>query len=260
MFSRISPKHPKATRAAFTLTELLVVVAVVVALALLAFWSFQSAMRSSKTAGSLANLKQLTGALLNFATDNNNMFPNCLDPVTQAQSYSYDVQLLPYLGINEGHSGSPSSPNLRPGLGLDVFRCPLDPRKSSPSDAFYPRSYGITTVTVCAPKPNGGAATGGISGRRKGEGLRLLRLRSPAKFVILCRYEKSWEDYSNFSKVGSTARSVNDGPEAEDAMRWDAYHPEFGGKTPYGFADGHVALLNRQESLAIKPFRYDVNK
>ena len=243
---------------AFTLTEMLVVMAVIAVLALLAFGSFQSAMQSSKTAGSLSNMRQLSGAFLNYAADNNNMLPNSRNP-DQSLCYAWDLQLFPYLGISDGFSGSTTSPKLKPGLDLDVFRCPLDARNASPSGSFYPRSYGVTASAVYWIVPGDNQPFGGgIPGRRRGEGMRMAVVSKPSTYVILCRVGKDWEVSGN--TVGVQSQSIYNGPDPMNPATWEPYRVLFGGKTPYGFADGHVALLNKQEALLVNPNTWDVNK
>jgi len=253
----LDAKH-RIRSAGFTLIEMLVVVAVIAVLALLAFGSFQSAMRSSKTAGSLSNMRQLTGALLNFAADNNNMLPSSRGS-DQSFRYTWDLQIFPYLGISDGFSGSTTSPKLKPGLDLDVFRCPLDSRKPSPADAFYPRSYGITASAVYMVLPgNNQPFGGGIPGRVRGEGMRMVFVSKPASYVILCRVGRDWEVSGN--TVGVQSQSIYNGPDPENPSLWEQYRPLFGGKTPYGFADGHVALLNQQQALLVSPNTWKVSK
>jgi prepilin-type processing-associated H-X9-DG protein len=166
--------------------------------------------------------------------------------------YTWDLQVFPYIGILDGYSGSPQNPQLKLGLDLAVFRCPLDSRKVSPANAFYPRSYGITASAVYMPP-----FSGGISGRRVGEGIRLAIVSKPSQYVILCRVVKDWESTSNV--VGIGAQSVYNGPDPANAKLWEAYRPLFGGKVPYGFADGHVALLNQQEALLVNPNTWNIN-
>lgn len=252
-------RPPRPARCfAFTLTELLVVIAVAAVLAIFAFWSAQSAMRSSKTAGSLSNMKQLTAALLNYAADNNNVLPSSRES-DMSMRYPWDLQIFPYLGINDGFSGPPDSPILKPGLALNVFRCPLDSRQVSPAKAFYPRSYGITASAVYMVLPgNYQPFGGGIPGRPMGEGMRMSLVSKPSAYVILCRIGKDWED--NISTVGVQARSVYNGPDPANPVLWEQYRPLFGGKTPYGFADGHVDLLNQQEALLVSPNTVDMSK
>lgn len=235
-------------RGGFTLVELLVVITVLGILAALVMGGAQSVIRSGRIAASLSNMKQLTGALLTFAVDNNNMLPS-----SGANIPTWDLQIFPYLGINDGYSGSPSSPQVKSGLDLKIYRCPLDQRNVDPAKAFYPRSYGITGTAINFANQNGG-----IVGRLPGEGMRLAAVPKPGQYVILCRVMRAWE--SAFNLVGAGACSAYNGPYLHVPSDWEAYRPIFGGKVPYGFADGHVALLNLQEALLVYPVDWDVNK
>jgi prepilin-type N-terminal cleavage/methylation domain-containing protein/prepilin-type processing-associated H-X9-DG protein len=245
-------------RGGFTLTELLVVIAVLGILAALVVGGAQSAIRSGRTAGTLSNMKQLTSALLAYAAENNNMLPDSRYP-GGGFHYSWDLQLFPYLGIQNGYSGTELDPKLRQGLDLKLFRCPLDSRQMSPDRAFYPRSYGVTAAAVYMVVPGSAQPfDGGISGRRQGEGIRLAAVPKPGQFVVLCRVPKDWETTNNV--VGVQAQSIYNGPDPMNPATWEPYRPLFGGRTPYGFADGHVALLNQQEALLVNPNTWSINK
>jgi prepilin-type N-terminal cleavage/methylation domain-containing protein/prepilin-type processing-associated H-X9-DG protein len=255
---RLPPNRRNTLHAAFTLTELLVVLLVVAVLASLIFGAVRNALKAARTSQSLANMRQITTALITFTTDNQGMFPSSREPDLSFK-YPWDVQLFPYLGIEDGYSGSTVNPKLKPGLNLGLFRCPLDSRKVSPGDANYPRSYGITASTVYMVLPGDNQPFGGgIPGRRRGEGLRLSVISSPSKYVLLCRYGKDWETSGN--QVGVQSQSIYNGPDPMNPTLWEQYRPMFGGKTPYAFADGHVALLNQQEALLVSPNTWDVSK
>lgn len=242
------PAFSAARRRGFTLTELLVVLTGLGMLVGLVVGGAQSAIRSARTAGSLSHMKQLTGALLAFAAENNNMLP------TQGERLPvWDLQIFPYLGIDDGYLGSPDYPQVKPDLDLEVFQCPLDRRQGSPGNAFYPRSYGITASAIHF---NGYDA--GIPGRQDGEGIRLAVVSKPSQYVILCRVKKDWESASN--RVGGGAYSIYNGPYLHIPSEWETYRPIFGGKVPYGFADGHVALLSLPEALLVYPENWTIHK
>jgi hypothetical protein len=259
MFSRLSPKHPKATRVAFTLTEMLVAVAVVVALAFFGLGAMRNALKSARSSQSLANMRQISAGLLSYVADNQGKFPDNREPDLSFK-FSWELQIFPYIGIEDGYSGAQTNPQVKPGLNLEMFCCPLDARKISPADAFYPRSYGITAATVymVVPGLSNQPFDGGISGRRLGEGLRMSVIRSPSKYVLLCRGGKDWETTAN--KVGALSQSVYNGPDPKNPPLWEAYRPVFGSKTPYVFADGHAAFFDQQEALEIQPYMMDVTK
>ena len=240
-------------RAGFTLVEMLVVMAVIALLAYLAFGAARSAIRSSQTAGSLSNMRQLTGALLAFSADNNNKLPDYRNPGGPF-AYSWDLQIFPYLGIQNGYSGAELSPQLKQELDLQVFRCPLDSRQMSPERAFYPRSYGMTASAVFMDPFDGG-----IPGRRRGEGMRLPFVAKPSQYVILTRVVKERETEAAANYVGRIAGSLSNGPDPASDTQWEQYRPLFGGKIPYGFADGHVSLLDRPQALLVRPSTWKAN-
>jgi prepilin-type processing-associated H-X9-DG protein len=235
------------------LIELLVVIAVVAILAALVFVGAQSAMRSSGSVKSLSNMKQLAGALINCAGENNGQFPSYRIPSSGIQP-TWDLQCLPYLGISDAvETPDPYTPTLKQGLGLDLFLCPLDKRKSDKASGYYPRSYGLTYVTVAH------VYDGGIL-RNQGEGIRLSQIPKPGGYVLLVRFHRPYETTDNV--VGAFAKHVYGGPSPTNlsdpvqAESWAIY----GGKTPYAFADGHVQMLTPEQALPLYPLTWNVNK
>ena len=245
---------------AFTLTELLVVMTITGVLAALVVGVAKGAIQSGRAAGSLSNMKQLTGALLSYAAENNNLLPDSLDSDGKLK-YCWDLQLFPYLGIQNGYTGTDISPQMSTGLDLKVFRCPLDSRQMVPDRLFYPRSYGVTASAVCMPLGGGNAVTGGILGRRPGEGIRLAVLTKPSQYVILTRVPPSWESVTNL--VGKHSFSLYDGPDVNlkpGQPGWESHWGCFKGKCAFGFADGHVALLTPQEATLVNPSIWTINQ
>jgi prepilin-type N-terminal cleavage/methylation domain-containing protein/prepilin-type processing-associated H-X9-DG protein len=237
---------------AFTLTELLLVITIMGVLAALVVGVANGTIQSGRTAGSLSNMKQLTGALLSYAAENNNLLPDSLDS-DGALNYCWDLQLFPYLGIQNEYNGT-ISPQMSTGLDLKVFRCPLDSRQMVPNRLFYPRSYGVTASAVCMSLGGGNAVTGGILGRRPGEGIRLAVVTKPSQYVILTRVLTTWESVDNL--VGRHSFSLYDGPDVNlkpGQHGWENDWGCFKGKTAFGFADGHVALLTPQEAALVDP-------
>lgn len=244
-------KHPGsgACPDAFTLIELLTVVAVVVSLAALAFPAVKGGLKSAKKSQSLQNMKQITSGLLMYAAENNGQFPSM--KWGGGWLYSWELQIFPYLGIPNGFSENSFSPTLEPGLKLNLFCCPLDQRKVDPTAAFYPRSYGLTGVTVVASPSH----TGGIPGRQEGEGIRLSQISKPGSYVLLCRVPRRWEDDVNV--IGLQAFNLYDGPDPRQpgGNGWLT----FDGKTPYAFADGHVGLFAPADALQFYPFEWNAS-
>ena len=201
-------------------------------------------------------MKQLTVALLAYAADNNNMLPGSRTP-SGLPDYSWDLQVFPYLGIQNGYSGTEISPQLSKGLNLEVFRCPFDSRRMAPGRPFYPRSYGITGTAINLPRMDGG-----IPGRRQGEGIRLIWVPKPSQYVILTRIPKVWE--SEVNQVGyRIGFHAYNGPNVNlkpGQPGWDDEWGCFGGKTAFGFADGHVAWLPPQEASLVDPNFWTIKK
>jgi prepilin-type N-terminal cleavage/methylation domain-containing protein/prepilin-type processing-associated H-X9-DG protein len=255
------PKAAFRSLIGFTLVELLVVIALVAILASLLFGTVQSQIRSAKVANSLSNMRQLAGALINFTAENNGRFPDWFSG-SNSERIPWDLNILPYLGINDAYTGPPTAAVMKPGLKLDMFRCPLDTRRAVQSGAAYPRSYGITGATVYYPVPSNGAMfSGGIPGRRLGEGLRLVHVTKPGRYVILTRVWRPFETPEN--AVGVLSYSVFSGPDLNvppGSPNWERGWGIFGGKTPYAFADGHVSLVSEEEAKDLHPHRWRYDK
>src|SRR4051812_32434270 len=74
-FARGKAAFAKHGSRAFTLTEILIVITMIAALAVLISPAFQSAMRATKKAKCVSNLKQLSGGIGLYAADNNGILP-----------------------------------------------------------------------------------------------------------------------------------------------------------------------------------------
>jgi prepilin-type N-terminal cleavage/methylation domain-containing protein/prepilin-type processing-associated H-X9-DG protein len=82
-----------AAPGAFTLVELLTVIAVVAVLAVLGVSAIGRSIESSKSAKCATNLKQLAGAVMSYAADNNGMVP----PASTPDKATWVAALNPYL-------------------------------------------------------------------------------------------------------------------------------------------------------------------
>jgi prepilin-type N-terminal cleavage/methylation domain-containing protein/prepilin-type processing-associated H-X9-DG protein len=97
-------EHPlfpaaRATARGFTLVELLVVIAIIAVLAMLGVSAIGRSIESSKSAKCAANLKQLAGAVMSYAADNNGMVPPAMrnaDPAASGGSI-WASALAPYV-------------------------------------------------------------------------------------------------------------------------------------------------------------------
>jgi len=122
--SREFPLH-RLVRA-FTLIELLVVVAVVAILVAMLFPAVQNTVETSRRMTCAANLRQLVGAIRQYANDNSTHVPS---------EANWSTNMAPYLGMD------PNDPTL---LYSGVFRCPsgwLAGAKSASNKATYDYNY-----------------------------------------------------------------------------------------------------------------------
>jgi prepilin-type processing-associated H-X9-DG protein len=150
---------------------------------------------------------------------------------------------LPRLSNRPVTGGSPRSV-------LEPFRCPLDTRKRA--DNVFPSSYGVSGVTICAAP----IWNGGIPDRQVGDALSLLQISSPASYVLLCRIPRGWETANNVVGFNGFNASNGHNPDQPKSADWGL----FSGKTPYGFADGHVLLMTPDQMQAVRPDRWTVNR
>jgi|GEM_PF-1208402 prepilin-type N-terminal cleavage/methylation domain len=239
---------------AFTLIELLAVIAIIAVLAGILVPVLGSVRKSARQAVSMSNLRSLTMALVAFAADNR--WQRIPSDNGNPRGPTWDRQILPYLGYVFPVGVDPAEDARVVGGSagiLDLFRCPFDTRDADPASAFFPRSYGATGAAVY---PSEGYACG-IPDRTPGNvglGIRLAHIRDPSRFVVLCRSHREWELPNNV--VGVKDYLATYGPPTGDAGHedWQIY----GGKTPYGFIDGHVKLVGFDEAAAldIRGWRY----
>lgn len=240
---------PTGKNSGFTLLEMLVVIAVMGLLVSLIVPAIRSSLAKTKQMKSLSNMRTITSGLLSFASDNNMHIPSHNGTPSPP---TWDVQILPYLGgfkYSATYSRGPLTDG-EPLSLLTVFRCPLDGRKQAPN--FFPRSYGVSGVAVNPvgfPPPQPAPWSGGKPGRPVGEGIGLLEVRSLLKLVLICRLPTAWELPAVV--VGEADKTAANGPDPgnPNAPDWLI----FGGKTPYGFADGHVALLTPSQAMEVNP-------
>jgi len=211
----------------FTLIELLAVAAIIIVLVALVLPTLRSMSTHAQQIHSLSNMKSIDAGLIAFASENQGRFPN------DSTSSAWDVQVLPYLG-----SGN-----------TPIFRCPLDRRQLA--SGFSPRSYGVSGVTI-----NVGGWNGGRSDRPDGEGISLMQIPKPASFVLLCRISRDWEIPVNV--VGSADYCAFNGPDTHNPN--DPNWAIFGGKTPYAFADGHVAFFTPSQAAEVAPSEWTYDK
>lgn len=209
----------------FSLPELLVALGTVAALIMLLGPVAISALDSFRASASVSRMRTLGHGLLAAAAERGGRLPDLASP--DDPSKAWDAAIMPYLGLT--------------GAG-DFFRCPLDNVRPLPGSAR--RSYGVTAVALGFPPWDGGDA-----GRPPGQGIALARIAEPARFVMLTRVQRSWERAENH--VGNVAFCAYNGIDPRDPTSGD--WRLFRGRTPYGFADGHVALVTPAEAVGLDP-------
>src|SRR4051812_10327184 len=131
-----------ATRAGFTLTELLAVVSVVLLVLAVALSWATAAQSKSRLSRCTANLKQVNHAVLSFCNDNNQTLPTVLPGDLKSLWWWYKEQVKRYAGLT-----GPSSPT------DTVFACPEDRGYSDPkpfcqSPRFDYGSYVFNGLTM----------------------------------------------------------------------------------------------------------------
>lgn len=123
---------PRSTVRAFSLTELLIGIGIIAALLALLSPVINSAVRSSRDAKCLSNLRQIGQANIAFAADHHGL----IAAGGTWEDYWWQMQIRPYLG------GDASLDNFIPALA-----CPADPNQGwGDPPTLYPvarRSYGV---------------------------------------------------------------------------------------------------------------------
>ena len=129
---------------AFTLIELLVVIAIISILAAMLFPTFAKAKEAAKAIVSLSNLKQISMAILEYGSDNDDMFPLAL----REESDLAQQQVYP---PNSGYTLASSPDGIIPWQeaiypytkNRDIYTTPLEPTPSGqgPVKSFVQSQY-----------------------------------------------------------------------------------------------------------------------
>ena len=163
-------RRPAAPRpAAFTLIELLVVIAIVSILAAILFPVFVRAREKSRQTVCASNLRQVGIALLAYTQDNDESFPNGINPAGGK------------FWAGQGWAGQ-VGPYTR---SAGVFRCPDDPTSPEmPQNAPVSYGYNINLV-MSAPDATGKPNRYGFITGEVPPGLSLADCMAPARTVAL---------------------------------------------------------------------------
>ena len=169
----------RATAGGFSLTEILVVIAILAVLAALAFPALTRAQESAHLATCSANLRTLHTATLNFATDNNGLFPVGKNPTN-----NYVFELAGTSSQSPGYVGlSGDTPAARSAALLALnrqrarfcFWCPST-EKTHPRPANNLATYSMNLYV-------GGTGTG-WPGNPPHPTLRTFQVTTPAKTAL----------------------------------------------------------------------------
>ena len=156
------------SRPGFTLTEMLVVLAIIELLAAILFPVFTSAREAARQTVCLSNQRQIGMAILQYVQDNDECFPNGINPTPG------------WFWAGEGWAGQLSSYVKSP----DIFRCSDDPTQGAPP-TDYVVSYGYN-INLVQPATDGNpfAESGYFQGAPP-PGQPLSALSSPSRTVAL---------------------------------------------------------------------------
>lgn len=136
--------HPQRNLAekAFSMTEMLVSVAIIGILAAVLNPSIKGAMERSRNTKCLSNLRQVGGAMIAYATENDQKYPPMYNDTGNTSGLTWMWQLKSYLGMPENSMGTAPLPR-----SAGVFNCPsMKPAATAQRIA----SYGINNYMSVA--------------------------------------------------------------------------------------------------------------
>lgn len=213
----------------FTLIELLVVIGIIILLAAFGVPAIGKMQESGKSAKCISNIRQVGGALIQFAQDNGGMLP----PVTKESPTEPGKggDIWPMILWRDGYllESDPYQGQRHPPCGNGIWTCPKTPWVS---DAYG--GYGVCEPTVF----NGWKDKNGTNGKLGS--LRLGDITKPSRTWL----------------VGDAARIPDENYKYPwyciwpEPARWASDHgPGFrhvGGKANAMMADGHIESLTKK--------------
>lgn len=222
-------RHP-----GLTLIEILASIAVIVLLASALFPALQSARAKHDSVRSVSNLRQLGGAMLQFASENAGQFPPTAAQIRNesggwAYLGSWDSLILPYLGVDvPAHHPNPEGNYRKIARVGSIFSNANDQSPQSAPQSSVRRGYAMAA----------GAGMVGIStwsGTEITLSESLAQIEQPSRTILLT--EKP--GYSN-NTVGRTGEAGIKSPEEQMV-----FQPALNGSGTfhYLFCDGHVESL-----------------
>lgn len=138
---------PLTIRRGFTLIELLVVIAIIAVLISLIAPAVQSAREAARKTTCLNNIKNLSLAIMNSATNNNGRLPTITEPTPGGYTNrGWMIGLFPYLDLAGAYEYMRINPTLVSDVtnqSYKVFQCPDDPRNlGEPGGLSYVANMG----------------------------------------------------------------------------------------------------------------------
>ncbi|WP_432799494.1 prepilin-type N-terminal cleavage/methylation domain-containing protein [Poriferisphaera sp. WC338] len=260
------PFRPTSQRGAFTLIELLVVISIIALLIGILLPALSAARNTARTISCASNMRQVTTALLIYATDNRDSFPpNVADSALPGGGHFwYDTEIL-------GQYLPTGNPENTVELGGVVMPCPSDSEEVARSYTINGWASGnIDDGLLSAGNSNQNWYNGWGSGLNQ-SGIRfdasvkeasktILLVEAWAQWPIAGKYYTGWfvgsyynsaKPYGKFVK-NNYPYSTYTGQAAESAICWtrhaetDDYYAG-NGAANFTFVDGHVSLFQDDE-------------
>lgn len=212
--------HPPKSSTAFSLVETLIVIGIIATLTVLLVPSLDSMQNRARQAKCASNLRQIGGALLQYAGENNGALPS---------GRIWDREISPYLGIADWNTK---------GANTAVLTCPMDKRSGPLASGKYPRSY--TSSQIKPSDPTQGVFGDDVNFTSR----RLSFITRPGSTILIFEYftdatGKAINNEQFMQAYGYTAgyQSTASLPRLANGRY---YH---GSAFNYLFADGHVEAM-----------------
>jgi len=255
-------------RKGFTLIELLVVIAIIAILAAILFPVFAQAKEAAKKTQCLSNQKNLSLAILMYANDSDDTFPNGQDGVrtdypcdsTVGQQVDWTGAVYPYVKNGAGGAAAVSNPNIVQYNG-GVYNCPSFPHQAQDNqlgvhnsifpdnvDAswnctagkFAPKAV-YTTTFIDSPATKIMLAEKGANGNQVDNWNQFLT------------DEWNWADTSKSGAIDATCKNDSGAlaVDADESNSWvwagGALYPRYrhSGNSNFSFFDGHVKGMHK---------------